>query len=93
MSGADHLARVHGLPCIVCRQMGLPDTPGEAHHIESIRGMVSDYAVAPLCKEHHRGATGVHGLHRRTFEMRYKLCDVRMLAATFQLLEKAGRLT
>jgi hypothetical protein len=62
--------------------LGLGQTPAEIHHVESVRDELSDYAVVPLCPEHHRGATGVHGLRRRGFEMRYKLTDVDLLAMT-----------
>ena len=88
-----HLERVHEIPCVVCLHMGLiPVFPTYAHHLESIRDGLSDYASIPLCRDHHQGPNGVHGLSRRGFEARYKLTDVDLLALTIRAFEKAGRL-
>lgn len=88
MSKKDHLNRVSSIGCILCKHLGLGDTPAEIHHVESVRDELSDYAVVPLCPEHHRGPTGVHGLRRRGFEMRYKLTDVDLLAMTARELSR-----
>jgi hypothetical protein len=88
-----HLERLHELPCVVCSHMGMPESwPVEAHHLESVRDGMSDYAAIPLCGLHHRSKGGVHGLSRRGFEMRYKLTDIDLLALTIRALEKAGKL-
>ncbi len=80
-----YLARVRALPCVVCEVMGVKQTtPTAAHHVESVRDGVSDYAVAALCFFHHQGPDGVHGLSRRVFEMRYRLTTVDLLALTIQ---------
>lgn len=77
---------VRELGCALCRHIGRyhgPDlTNGaiELHHVESVRDGLSEYAIVPLHHMCHQGPEGVHGLHRRTFEMRYKLTDVDMLA-------------
>jgi len=81
-----HLDRIHAIPCVLCAHLGLGSTQSEAHHVESVRDGLSDYATVPLCTEHHRGATGVHGLRRRGFEMRYRLTDVDLLAMTIKEL-------
>lgn len=83
-----HLDRIRSIPCLVCKELGLGATPSEAHHVESVRDGLSDYAAVPLCPEHHRGANGVHGLRRRGFELRYKLTDVDLLAMTIKELVK-----
>lgn len=76
----NHMERVRQLPCIVCLyKMGIETRPVEVHHVSV---PADDCAVAPLCFEHHRGATGVHGLHRRTFERVWKLDEVGLLALT-----------
>jgi hypothetical protein len=94
MSARDHLERVHEIPCVVCTHMGMPPKyPVHAHHLESVRDRLSDYATVSLCPDHHQGPNGVHGLSRRAFEARYKLTDIDLLAMTIRLLEKAGRLT
>lgn len=63
--------------------------PGEIHHLREGMGAGmrnSDYIVVCLCPEHHRGATGVHGLGRRGFEARYKLTELDLLAMTIERL-------
>ena len=57
------MSKVAQLGCIVCKQMGYPDTPCELHHIKDRRGMSkksSDYEVIGLCYLHHRGDQGYH---------------------------------
>ena len=82
MSKREYLNRVASIGCILCRHLELGETPAEIHHVENVRDGLSDYAVVPLCTEHHRGETGVHGLSRRGFEAAYKLTDVDLLAMT-----------
>ena len=81
-----YLEAVASLGCVVCRHMGLGYSVAEVHHVESVRDSKSDFAVAPLCPDHHRGPNGVHGLRRRGFEARYKLSDVDLLALTAEQL-------
>lgn len=67
--------------------MGM-DTPSqELHHVGEATER-NDWAQIGLCREHHQGKTGIHGLHRRAFHMRYQLSDVKMLALTRQLYAK-----
>lgn len=81
MSVKDYQARVREIGCIVCKHIHESYFPCQAlHHVESVRDGLSEYAVVPLCYDHHQGPEGVHGLRRRVFEMRYKLTDVDMLA-------------
>ena len=41
----------------------------------------------PVCVEHHRGASGIHGLGRKGFYARYKVGELDLLAVTLELLE------
>jgi hypothetical protein len=62
--------------------MGLQqESQTEVHHAGDAQDR-HDWNCVPLCSEHHRGATGVHGLHRKEFEMRYKLTDLEMIGDT-----------
>lgn len=89
MSARDYIERVRGLRCVVCTMMGLPQsTVTEAHHVESVRDGLSDYATVALCVDHHQGPNGVHGLRRRGFEARYKLSDVDLIALTIRQLDR-----
>lgn len=41
---------------MLCRFLKISNqTPAEIHHIEAVRDKYSDFAVVPLCTEHHRG--------------------------------------
>lgn len=91
MSAAAHLERVRSLRCVVCTFMGMTQaSPTEAHHVESVRDGLSDFATTALCHDHHQGPNGVHGLHRRAFEARYKLSDIDLVAMTIRLMDKEG---
>ena len=71
--------RVRALKCAICQLMDLGETPAETHH--ALDGAAhSDYLLIPLCKEHHSGATGFHGLGQRAFEMRYNTTEANLLA-------------
>lgn len=68
-----HKARVAALGCCVCRRLGYPGTPAEIHHIAEGSSKRSDFAVAPLCREHHQGAAGLHGLKAPRFCSLYRV--------------------
>lgn len=79
-SAKNHMDRVAQLPCVICLyKLGFVTKPVSVHHVTV---PADDYAVAPLCYEHHQGSTGVHGLHRRTFERVWKLDEIGLLALT-----------
>lgn len=87
MNLSEYEQRLRALPCIVGYVMGLACRCEELHHAGETEER-NDWAQVPLCHEHHEGANGVHGLHRRVFHMRYQLSDVKMLALTRQLYAK-----
>ena len=84
-----HMNAVAELGCSVCRRMGYPGTPAELHHPRSGVGMgkrSSHYDVIPLCPEHHRGKTGVHGLGTKGFPKHWGFTEEDLLADTKELL-------
>ena len=84
-----HMSRVAELGCAVCRRMGYPGTPSELHHPRSGVGMgkrSSHFDVLPLCVEHHRGKTGVHGLGTKGFPKHWGFTEEDLLADTKNLL-------
>ena len=89
-----HLARLHALPCVVCRWMGMEQkTPTIAHHLESVRDDDSNYAAVAICEDHHKGSGfGIHDLSRRGFEMRTKLNEIDLLKLTVKALDDEGLL-
>lgn len=91
MSAKKHKDRVAAIGCILCRHLGYGETPPQLHHIREDQGMsqrASDYLVVPLCREHHQGDTGFHGLGEREFERRYKLSELDLLAMTLEIIAK-----
>jgi hypothetical protein len=80
-----HMERVASLGCIVCHEIGHGYTPCEVHHIGD-RAEKSDFLTIGLCPEHHRGATGFHGLGEREFNRRYKTSEVGLLAKVLERL-------
>ena len=75
-----HMDKVAQLPCVICLyKLGIETRPVHVHH-DTVPA--DDFAVAPLCPEHHQGQTGVHGLHRRAFKALWRLTDTDLLALT-----------
>ena len=80
-----HMARVAALGCILCRRLGYLGTPAEVHHIRTGTGAgrrAKDTETIPLCPEHHRGDTGLHGMGRKAFERAYRVTELELLAET-----------
>ena len=84
-----HMSRVAELGCILCHKLGLGHTPAELHHVFDSAAR-SDWLVIPLDPEHHRGATGFHGLGQRAFERRYKTSEAELLGMTIEALAKSN---
>jgi hypothetical protein len=84
-----HMSRVAELGCAVCRRMGYEGTPAELHHPRAGVGMAqraSHMDVLPLCVEHHRGKTGVHGLGTKGFPKHYGYTEADLLDDVRSLL-------
>lgn len=87
MNLAKYEQRLRALPCVVCFHMGLQGQCEELHHAGKDTDR-SDWNQVPICRSHHQGPNGIHGLHRRGFEARYKLTEMDLLAITRQLYAK-----
>lgn len=77
-----HLARVADLGCILCAHLGTPGTPAEVHHARTGTGAgrrASHFDTVPLCPEHHRGNSGLHGMGRKAFERHYGITELELL--------------
>lgn len=84
MNQQQYETRLRQLPCIVGTVTGQGCPCETLHHVGDAEDR-DDMNQVPLCEEHHQGATGVHGLHRREFARRYKLNDLKLLAITRRL--------
>ena len=83
------MSLVAELGCAVCRRMGYEDTPAELHHPREGTGggrRASHMDVIPLCPEHHRGKTGVHGLGTKGFPKHWGYTEEKLLEDTMLLL-------
>ena len=85
-----HMNAVAELGCAVCRRMGYAGTPAELHHPRAgtgARRRASHMDVIPLCPEHHRGKTGLHGLGTKGFVKHYGYSEADLLDDTQILLD------
>lgn len=83
---------VKRLPCEICvRKHGMDESPwpepvaSDAHHPRTGAGAGrknDDEACIALCKEHHQGNTGLHGLGRKAFERRYGVTEAELSEST-----------
>ena len=83
------LSRVQSVGCILCLHLALGETPATVHHVREGQGKgqrASDYLAIPLCKEHHQGTSGYHGLGASGFYQRYRLDELDLLALTLSRL-------
>lgn len=59
-----HMGRVAELGCVLCRRLGLGDTPAQVHHVREGQGMAQradNFLTIPLCPSCHTGPRGIHG--------------------------------
>ena len=73
-----HFDSVARFGCSLCYVLGFEGTPAELHHIRRA-GKRDEAPVIPLCPEHHRGNTGIHGFGRKRFEREYGLTEEYLL--------------
>jgi len=78
----EHFGRLADLGCILCIHLGYGEgSPAEIHHVRRA-GKRSNAPVIALCREHHRGDTGIHGLGRKAFEKTYQITEDELLEFT-----------
>lgn len=88
-AGKRHMARVARVPCVLCRRMGLGDTPAQVHHLKFGTGVsdrAPDVLTIALCPAHHTGPEGVHTLKERGLRLRYNVSELDLLADTLEAL-------
>ena len=86
----DALAR---LGCAVCWRLHGAHEPGpvELHHLRTGGWGKGNYkTLMPLCVEHHRGATGVHGLGTKGFYKHYGFDQADLLSWALDKLGQTG---
>ena len=83
------LNKIAELGCILCSEvLGFEGTPSELHHIRRYGTKRSTSPVVPLCPEHHRGNSGVHGLGHKGFENKWGITEAWLLEQVNKRLGK-----
>lgn len=86
------MGRVADLGCVMCARLGFEPSPAELHHVREGQGMAQraqNWLVLPLCAEHHRGKTGIHG--QRTALRQAKVDEMDLLADTIKAVFSTSR--
>lgn len=89
-SEAQHKAKLAGIGCMLCRRLYGPHEPGpaELHHLRTGGWGKGDHrTLIPLCREHHQGNTGVHGMGTKAFERHYGLTQQDLLDDALRAIE------
>jgi hypothetical protein len=87
-----HKTQLSGLGCMVCLRLHGPHSPApvELHHLRSGGWGKGDFrTLIPLCPEHHRGNSGVHGLGTKGFARHYGFDQADLLADTLKQLKES----
>jgi len=77
-----HKGKLAEIGCMACLRIHGAHNPGpvELHHLRTGGWGKGDYkTLIPLCVEHHRGKTGVHGLGTKGFTKHYGFDQADML--------------
>jgi len=83
------LNQIAELGCILCSEvLGIEGTPSELHHVRRYGAKRSASPILPLCPEHHRGNSGVHGLGAKGFISKYNISFESLLERVDQRLGK-----
>lgn len=85
-----HKQAVAELGCALCYHLHGPHDPApvELHHLRAGGWGKGDYkTLIPLCAEHHRGNTGVHGLGTRGFVKFYGITQQELLQWTLDRIK------
>ena len=86
-----HKSALADMGCMVCIRLYGPHDPGpvELHHLRTGGWGKGNYkTLIPLCPEHHRGKTGVHGLGTKGFPAHYGFDQQDLLNDVFEALKE-----
>lgn len=89
------LDRVSQAGCVMCREIYGQHRRAAIHHPREGQGggqRAPDFLAIGLCRDHHQGAAGFHGLGKLAFYARYRLDEMDLLAMTIEgvLSEERG---
>ena len=78
----EHKSKVAALGCALCYHLHGEHEPGpvELHHLRSGGWGKGDFmTLIPLCAEHHRGNSGIHGMGTKAFERHYGVTQQELI--------------
>ena len=64
--------RLASLRCVVGARHGGCEGRLNLHHVAEGSGLRHEYALVPLCEEHHVGGAGLHGMGSKNFIRLYR---------------------
>ena len=83
------LNKIAELGCILCSEvLGIEGSQAELHHVRRFGTKRATSPILPLCPEHHRGNSGVHGLGTKGFENKWGITYEKLLERVNQKLGK-----
>ena len=84
------LDQIANIGCILCSEvLGIEGgSPAELHHVRRFGAVRATSPILPLCPEHHRGNSGLHGMGVKRFEREYKISCEELLERVSQKLGK-----
>ena len=86
------LNEIAELGCIICSDiLGKQGSAAELHHVRRFGAKRATSPVLPLCPEHHRGNSGVHGLGTKGFEIKWGVTYQELLERVNQKLGKTNK--
>jgi hypothetical protein len=90
VSKAEHIhkGKLAEIGCMACLRLHGEHNPGpvELHHLRTGGWGKGDYkTLIPLCVEHHRGKTGIHGMGTKAFDATYPFTQRDLLADALRL--------
>ena len=86
------LDKIARLGCILCSEvLGIEGSEAELHHVRRFGTKRATSPILPLCPEHHRGNSGVHGLGTKGFEDKWGVTYEKLLERVNQKLGKGNK--
>jgi len=83
------LNKIAELGCILCSEvLGIEGSAAELHHVRRFGAKRATSPILPLCPEHHRGNSGVHGLGAKGFINKWNISFESLLEAVDKRLGK-----
>ena len=83
-------ARLADMACVICERIYGQHAGGnvELHHLRTGGWGKGDYkTMIPLCYEHHRGNTGIHGMGTKAWERAYGVSQRDLLDLVQERME------